>query len=56
LHRCYFDTACTHGPALECARASWGVGTLVFGIDVTHVPNTEKETIAGAKSNLVATI
>jgi aminocarboxymuconate-semialdehyde decarboxylase len=46
LRRCYFDTACTHGPALECARATWGVGTLVFGTDVPHVPNTEKETIA----------
>src|SRR5258706_12000197 len=24
LRRCYFDTACIHGPALECARATWG--------------------------------
>jgi aminocarboxymuconate-semialdehyde decarboxylase len=45
LRRCYFDTACTHGPALECARATWDVGALVFGTDVPHVPNTEKETI-----------
>jgi aminocarboxymuconate-semialdehyde decarboxylase len=44
LRRCYFDTACTHGPALECARTTWGVGALVFGTDVPHVPNTEKET------------
>jgi aminocarboxymuconate-semialdehyde decarboxylase len=46
LRRCYFDTACTHGPAFECARATWGVNTLVFGTDVPHVPNTEKETLA----------
>lgn len=46
LRRCYFDTACAHVPALHCARATWGVGTLVFGTDVPHVPNTEKETLA----------
>jgi predicted TIM-barrel fold metal-dependent hydrolase len=45
LRRCYFDTACAHGPAFECARATWGGGALVFGTDVPHVPNTEKETI-----------
>ncbi len=52
LRRCYFDTACTHGPALECARATWGVNRLVFGTDVPHVPNTEKETIAALRSTL----
>ena len=46
LRRCYFDTACTHGPALDCARATWGAGTLVFGTDVPHVPNAEKDTVA----------
>jgi len=50
LRRCYFDTACVHGPALECARATWGVGTLVFGSDVPHVPNTEKDTIAALRA------
>ena len=50
LRRCYFDTACTHGPALECARATWGANRLVFGTDVPHVPNTEKETIAALKN------
>ena len=49
LRRCYFDTACTHGPALECARATWGANTLVFGTDVPHVPNTEKETVTALK-------
>jgi aminocarboxymuconate-semialdehyde decarboxylase len=50
LRRCYFDTACTHGPALECARATWGGERLVFGTDVPHVPNTEKETIAALRA------
>lgn len=50
LRRCYFDTACTHGPALECARATWGWDRLVFGTDVPHVPNTEKETIAALRA------
>lgn len=50
LRRCYFDTACIHGPALECARATWGVNTLVFGTDVPHVPNAEKDTVAALKS------
>jgi aminocarboxymuconate-semialdehyde decarboxylase len=49
LRRCYFDTACTHGPALECARATWGAERLVLGTDVPHVPNTEKETIAALR-------
>ena len=50
LRRCYFDTACVHGPALECARATWGVNTLVFGTDVPHVPNAEKDTVAAVRA------
>ena len=50
LRRCYFDTACVHGPALECARATWGVNTLVFGTDVPHVPNAEKDTVAALRA------
>jgi aminocarboxymuconate-semialdehyde decarboxylase len=50
LRRCYFDTACTHGPALDCARATFGARALLFGTDVPHVPNTEKETVAALKS------
>ena len=46
LRRCYFDTACCHAPALECARATWGAGRLVFGSDVPHVPNTERDTVS----------
>ena len=50
LRRCYFDTACVHGPALECARATWGPGTLVFGTDAPHVPNAEKDTVAALRN------
>jgi aminocarboxymuconate-semialdehyde decarboxylase len=50
LRRCYFDTACIHGPALECARATWGANTLVFGTDVPHVRNAEKDTVAALKA------
>ncbi len=50
LRRCYFDTACIHAPALECARATWGANTLVFGTDAPHVPNAEKDTVAALKA------
>lgn len=50
LRRCYFDTACCHGPALECARATWGAGALLFGTDVPHVPDTEKQTVAALQA------
>ena len=49
LRRCYFDTACTHGPALDCARATWGANALVFGTDVPHVANAEKDTMAALR-------
>jgi predicted TIM-barrel fold metal-dependent hydrolase len=35
---------------LECARATWGVDTLVFGTDVPHVPNAEKDTVAALQA------
>jgi predicted TIM-barrel fold metal-dependent hydrolase len=50
LRRCYFDTACTHGAALECARSTWGTGRLVFGTDAPHVANAEKDTVAALKA------
>lgn len=50
LRRCYFDTVCTHGPALDCAHATFGANALLFGTDVPHVPNSEKETIAALKN------
>ena len=50
LRRCYFDTACCHAPALECARTTWGGNALLFGTDVPHVPNTEIETLAAVRA------
>lgn len=50
LRRCYFDTACTHGPALKCAHATWGVNALVFGTDVPHMPKAEKDTVAALRN------
>ena len=50
LRRCYYDTACTHAPALACARATWGAHRLVFGTDVPHVPNTEQQTVVALRS------
>ena len=50
LRRCYYDTVCTHAPALACARATWGAERLVFGTDVPHVSNAEKETVAALRS------
>jgi aminocarboxymuconate-semialdehyde decarboxylase len=52
LRRCYYDTACVHGPALECARTTWGPGTLVFGTDAPHVPDAEKDTVAALKARV----
>jgi aminocarboxymuconate-semialdehyde decarboxylase len=39
LRRCYYDTACMHGPALDCARATFGTDRLLYGTDEPHVPN-----------------
>ena len=35
---------------MECARATWGVNTLVFGTDAPHVLNAEKDTVAALKA------
>lgn len=46
LKACFYDTVTTHGPALECARATFGAGALLFGTDDPHVPNGSRETLA----------
>ena len=46
LQRCYYDTACMHGPALDCARATFGSNRLVYGTDEPHVPNATKGVLA----------
>jgi aminocarboxymuconate-semialdehyde decarboxylase len=49
LRRCYFDTACTHGPALDCAHATFGASALLFGTDVPHVPNATRDVLAALR-------
>jgi aminocarboxymuconate-semialdehyde decarboxylase len=46
LRRCYYDTACLHGPALDCARATFGHDRLVYGTDEPHVLNATKGVLA----------
>ena len=46
LRRCYYDTACLHGPALDCVRATFGSDRLVFGTDEPHVPNASRGVLA----------
>jgi aminocarboxymuconate-semialdehyde decarboxylase len=36
LRRCYYDAVCSHGPALECARETFGSSVLLFGTDEPH--------------------
>ena len=49
LRQCFYDTACTHGPALDCAYATFGAGALVFGTDEPHVPNASEEVLAAVR-------
>lgn len=46
LRRCFYDTASMHGPALDCARATFGIERLVYGTDEPHVPNATKAVLA----------
>lgn len=50
LKRCYYDTVCTHGPALDCARATFGAERLVFGTDEPHVPNGTRDVLAALRA------
>jgi aminocarboxymuconate-semialdehyde decarboxylase len=50
LKQCFFDTVCTHGPALDCARATFGAGCLVFGTDEPHVPNGTRDVLAALRA------
>jgi predicted TIM-barrel fold metal-dependent hydrolase len=49
FRRCHYDTACAHGPALDCARATFGQ-TLVYGTDEPHVPNGTKAVLDALRS------
>jgi aminocarboxymuconate-semialdehyde decarboxylase len=50
LKRCFYDTVCTHGPALDCARATFGADRLVFGTDEPHVPNGTCDVLAALRN------
>lgn len=50
LRNCFYDTACIHGPALDCARASFGAGALLFGTDEPHVPNASRDVLAALRA------
>jgi len=50
LRECFYDTACTHGPALDCARATFGAGALLFGTDEPHVPDASRDVLAALRA------
>ncbi len=50
LCRCFYDTASAHGPALDCARSTFGAAALVFGTDEPHVPNASRDNLAALRS------
>src|SRR5262245_54380068 len=50
LRRCFYDTVCTHGPALDCARATFGADRLVVGTDEPHVPNGTRDVLAALRN------
>jgi predicted TIM-barrel fold metal-dependent hydrolase len=38
-----------HGPALDCARATFGSNRLVYGTDEPHVPNGTRGVLAALR-------
>ena len=50
LRQCYYDTVTGSGPALDCARATFGADRLVYGTDEPHVPNASKAVLAALRS------
>ena len=49
LRQCFYDTACIHGPALDCAHATFGAAALLYGTDEPHVPNASRDVIAALR-------
>ncbi len=49
LRRCYYDTVTFSGPALDCARATFGADRLVYGTDEPHVPDGSKGVLAALR-------
>ncbi len=50
LRQCYYDTVTGSGPALDCARATFGADRLVYGTDEPHVPNASKGVLAAIRA------
>jgi aminocarboxymuconate-semialdehyde decarboxylase len=50
LRACFYDTACMHGPALDCARSTFGIESLVYGTDEPHVPNGTRGVLDALRS------
>ena len=46
LRQCWYDTATLSGPALDCARTTFGPRRLVYGTDEPHVPNASRAVLA----------
>lgn len=50
LRQCWYDTVSESGPALDCARATFGADRLVYGTDEPHVPNGSKAILAALRA------
>lgn len=49
LRRCWYDTVTVSGPALDCARATFGADRLVYGTDEPHVPDGTKAVLTALR-------
>ena len=52
--QCYYDTVTGSGPALDCARATFGADRLVYGTDEPHVPNARQGRVGRATRSVLA--
>lgn len=50
LRRCWYDTVSESGPALDCARATFGTDRLVYGTDEPHVPDGSRAVLAALRA------
>ncbi|MCY4489713.1 MAG: amidohydrolase family protein [Deltaproteobacteria bacterium] len=47
---CYFDTVSLSGPALDCARDTFGANRLVYGTDEPHVRDASRAVLAALRA------
>ncbi len=47
---CYFDTVSLSGPALDCARDTFGADRLVYGTDEPHVRDASRAVLAALRA------